>query len=721
MKNALLFAIALLFCLSINSYAQSPLWVQTNGPSGRWISAINFDSSGNVYVIADNLYRSSNDGATWQVLPQVPITLSTLPNGDLLGTFDSSIRISKDNGVSWTSILSSYQSGIYYLATGTITGDIFVLSTNVLSTNLFRSSDEGATWDTLPASPLVGNGLLNSYYTSTLFISGSYIGDDYRSTDQGESWTKIVNGVDGGVSLMAGGPGGNMFGESNGGGNVVSTDDGRTWTQAAFGADIEILMTYTKNGPVIAASGTQGIVLFTPNGVLNKSISNGLFTLSMNTNGSVSALGSAPNGEVWLAVGPTLFKVNPSSQSTFSNVSLPTAGVKFLVATDPGSTIASAGFPTGGGTHSISAPDILLYSSIDSGTTWLGISGSDYIAPLAADSDKRLLAGDIAPDIIAGMIGVMASTDKGATWSELGSPLTTTPITSIVVDHSGNIYMGCGEGVFRSTDKGNTWDQLNDGITDQEIQSLAVSPSGELFAGTSTTIYHSTDLAINWEALPFVPPDTSGIISLTINTAGDLLAAVHDKGIFWSKDDGQTWSPIGTGLSGTVNAMFSTPSGHVFAGTTTGVYYLPAGGGAWVNANAGLGTISVLSITRDPNGTVYLGTDGAGVFRSTQTYNSIGGASVGQPAPSASLVLGQVYPNPLQSSGSFSFSIPEASQVRIELLNVLGEQVQLLTDNQYEAGSYQLGIDDRGLVDGVYYLMLTADGAVKVQRVIIAR
>ena len=135
MKNTLLFAIASLFSLSLNAHAQSPLWVQTNGPSGRWISAINFDSSGNVYVVSDNLYRSGNDGATWQVLPQTLIALSTLPNGDLLGTFDSSIRISKDNGGTWTSILSFNKPSLSRLssvpakpniATGTISGDIFI-------------------------------------------------------------------------------------------------------------------------------------------------------------------------------------------------------------------------------------------------------------------------------------------------------------------------------------------------------------------------------------------------------------------------------------------------------------------------------------------------------------------------------------------------------------------------------------------------------------------
>jgi hypothetical protein len=130
----------------------------------------------------------------------------------------------------------------------------------------------------------------------------------------------------------------------------------------------------------------------------------------------------------------------------------------------------------------------------------------------------------------------------------------------------------------------------------------------------------------------------------------------------------------------------------------------------------------VLSITRDPSGTVYLGTDGEGVFRSTQTYNSIKGDGVSQASASVTnLSLGQVYPDPMQNSGAVNIGIPEASPVRVELLNTLGERVKLVADCPFEAGSYSLGLDTHGLPNGVYYLMLSAAGSIKTEKVTIAR
>jgi photosystem II stability/assembly factor-like uncharacterized protein len=735
MKKAPWFAIASLVCFITSAQAQTPLWVQTNGPSGRWISAINFDSSGNVYVIADNLYRSGNDGATWQILPQAPITLSTLSNGDLMGTFKSSLAISKDHGGSWTTVISFSQPSIPTLnlgsanpniATGNINGDIFV---ETPSGNFLRSTNEGANWDTLPPAPF--QGVLHSYSTTTLFTFGGLFSENYlayRSTDLGNSWSKIINGNTDFWS-MAGQAGGQMFGIAGAGSSdhpdFWSTDDGRTWTQTTKGTGT--LVAFGKNGPNAFFWSGLGIDIFNESNTYIHTVSTGIFSPDAEAAGAFPTdMESSPSGEVWVASGPTLFKINPVSDKAFTNVPLPTGGVNFLVSNGVGNLIAVAGIPSGGSLSTFAGgQDILmLYNSSDTGQTWNGIQASDnfqpIISPLATDSSKRLLGGNT---FTSRNNGVMVSVDGGTTWSQLGPQLTTTPITSIVVGPNGNIYMGCAEGVFRSTDNGNTWDQLNSGITNQQIQSIAVSQTGEIFVGTSTAIFHSTDLAINWEALPFTPPDTSGIISLTINTAGDLLAAVHDKGIFWSHDDGKTWSPIGTGLNGTVNAMLSTPSGHVFAGTTSGVFYLPSGGGSWIDATSGLGSISVLSITRDPNGMVYLGTDGSGVFRSTQLYNSIKSASsVSQPnAISENVSLGQVYPNPLQSSGTFIFTIPEASRVRVALLNTLGEQVQLITDGPFEAGSFQLGMDAHQLPIGIYYLMLIAGDVVKAEKVVIAR
>jgi photosystem II stability/assembly factor-like uncharacterized protein len=306
-----------------------------------------------------------------------------------------------------------------------------------------------------------------------------------------------------------------------------------------------------------------------------------------------------------------------------------------------------------------------MYKTTDGGTTWGAIQEVNNMTftPLVFDS---------AHAIIGGSYGAVArSTDGGMTWKQLGSGLTTTAITSLVVDAQGYIFMGCGEGVFRSTDGGDTWDQLNAGLKNKQVLSLTVNAASEVFAGTSKTLYHSTDHVMTWHALSFTPPDTSGITSLVVNTSGDLLAAIKNAGVFWSHDDGQTWSSIGSGLSGKVSSLLSTPIGHVFAGTDSGVFYLPTGGGTWVDASAGLGKQKVLSITRDQAGTVYLGTDGSGVYSSTQTYNIANPNGVAINASGAYVPM--LYPNP--SHGNITIDIPGMHNAKIQILDLLGRVI----------------------------------------------
>lgn len=70
--------------------------------------------------------------------------------------------------------------------------------------------------------------------------------------------------------------------------------------------------------------------------------------------------------------------------------------------------------------------------------------------------------------------------------------------------------------------------------------------------------------------------------------------------------------------------------------------------------------------------------------------------------------LDQNFPNPFNSTTSFKYEIPTATNVRIEVFNVLGRKVKTLVDADKEAGFYTVawdGIDDQGknVVSGIYF------------------
>jgi len=77
------------------------------------------------------------------------------------------------------------------------------------------------------------------------------------------------------------------------------------------------------------------------------------------------------------------------------------------------------------------------------------------------------------------------------------------------------------------------------------------------------------------------------------------------------------------------------------------------------------------------------------------------------------LCLNQNYPNPFNPITFIQYGIPEATQVKLEVYNTLGQRIRTLIDHHQEAGVYSVewnGRDDRGELtsSGIYFYLLRA-------------
>ena len=82
--------------------------------------------------------------------------------------------------------------------------------------------------------------------------------------------------------------------------------------------------------------------------------------------------------------------------------------------------------------------------------------------------------------------------------------------------------------------------------------------------------------------------------------------------------------------------------------------------------------------------------------------------------------LKQNFPNPFNPTTRISFAVPQESQVKLEIYNMLGQKVRTLLDDRMEPGVYENVIwdakDDKGntLGNGIYYLvMISSDQGFK--------
>ncbi len=106
--------------------------------------------------------------------------------------------------------------------------------------------------------------------------------------------------------------------------------------------------------------------------------------------------------------------------------------------------------------------------------------------------------------------------------------------------------------------------------------------------------------------------------------------------------------------------------------------------------------------------------DGQAVVSSPDTFgfhvSPFTGVDDGVTVPEV-YALGQNYPNPFNPTTAIPFDLPERSSVSLRVFNILGVQVmELISDEQMQAGSYTTPVDFSNLSSGAYFYRLTARG-----------
>jgi len=78
--------------------------------------------------------------------------------------------------------------------------------------------------------------------------------------------------------------------------------------------------------------------------------------------------------------------------------------------------------------------------------------------------------------------------------------------------------------------------------------------------------------------------------------------------------------------------------------------------------------------------------------------------------------LRQNYPNPFNPTTHIEYNLPDAKEVRLEVFNMMGQQVATLVNGTQQAGSHTVSFDGSELASGMYVYRLTAGTQVLTQK-----
>ena len=260
--------------------------------------------------------------------------------------------------------------------------------------------------------------------------------------------------------------------------------------------------------------------------------------------------------------------------------------------------------------------------------------------------------------------GVFRSVNNGAEWELTSDSIRGIAIYGMSMDpiDPDIIYLASfTHGVMRTTDSGETW--ASRGLPDEGIFAVAINPElpSTLYAGTAGNgIFRSQDSGVNW-AHSQAGLRNADVVSVVAPGTPDLLyAALFGGGVSVSSDGGGHWAELNTGLTDKyVLQMVSNPAQPevLFALTQTGGLFRndTRTEEGWVTVNADLPAATqtlpvldaqdpramrdillsetlpsaniasltaidgLLSMVFDPSNhlIVYLGTQGSGIYKST--------------------------------------------------------------------------------------------------------
>jgi len=701
---------------------------------------------------------------------------------------------SMDRGVTWTPVTDSTPT----LAVGGVVvlpsdPNVVVIGTGEGTPNvdriggvgILKSTDAGATWNPTSLTYAVSQGhgfhFLEANPIRGTILAGATDGL-WRSTDAGDTWTRVVAGGDWYAARWKPGHADSVFsakGSESAGNNVkVSTDDGLTWAPSGTGQP-----SFAGNGKTkIATTPADPDVIYA---IYVHRTADGVRGVYRSTDAGASwELRSAPQivgGQGWynltLAVDPD------DANRVFAG------GVPLHRSTNGGSTFAQIGagvhvdhhdvvWVPGSASELFVATDGGVWESTDDGDTWIDRNSGlvtyqfydicvnnhgdvpDFVMGGTQDQGTDRWTGTTSWDEGLGGDGMVCnisphngttvfaelqfgdhrkSTNSGVNWQPANNGITGTGAWVTPVDQDATrrrrLYTSTSQGIFRTTDTGDSWENVGS----HSARWISISPvDGDVVWTTGATTRVTTNDGASWTQAAAFPGPTGAATKVLAHPVDAQSAFVTFSGyaaglvhVALSTDLGASWQDVtGDFPNQPVNAIAVDPVNptHWFIGTDVAVWVSANGGVNWVPFDAALPNavvcdLEIQSATRK----LFAGTHGRGAWEIDISSILSLDPEDGDPRTETEVALQRVMldpprPNPARREVSLRFAARHDGEVSLEIHDVAGRRVGEVTRLPRGDGIIRSATwltDD--VPSGVYFAVLRAGESRATRKLVVAK
>ncbi len=281
---------------------------------------------------------------------------------------------------------------------------------------------------------------------------------------------------------------------------------------------------------------------------------------------------------------------------------------------------------------------------------------------------------------------------------------------------------------------------------DHVLRDITANSAGQLFVASSRYVYQSDDGGETWDII-YTNPNSNftlkadgdsllfinGAIKLSLDTFEyeQLSASIYhitsdgqyygidSSGVEKSVDFGETWTTILRSSDIIDNDFIRSievdeVNDKIYAITNTGRVYVSENDGENWGINTEMRHIAIEQTAIGPDGTLYLGSFSAGVFKNIVPINppiTVSNEIAHGPDEEVpgELTLYQNYPNPFNPVTTITFSLSGPTEVKLTVYNMVGQEIAVLFNGLQNQGMHRVGFDASHLASGIYLYKLETE------------
>ena len=316
-----------------------------------------------------------------------------------------------------------------------------------------------------------------------------------------------------------------------------------------------------------------------------------------------------------------------------------------------------------------------IYLSTDNGTSWIAANNG------IANTTVYCLAMNVNHIFAATGGPIYLSINNGKSWTVSDSNLAA---NCLAVSDS-NIFVGF-SGVYLSTNNGKTWNAAADyGLTYTLVTSLAVSGS-TIFAGTD--------------------PGSTGMFP-------------YGGGVFFSTNNGTSWTAIDSGITRYVSALAVSGS-TIFAAFDEGVFFSTNNGKGRTMVNFGLGgregraTSLAVSDSNIFAVTIFGGIGSVWRRPLSQITRVINSKSQNEMLQQANL---KISPSNTTHIVTIEFYLLHSDQVSLKIYNLSGREILTWANRSLSSGAQRFSWNKKDAAAGCYVIRLQVGSNVCIKNI----